>query len=116
MATIHDLAGLITFSSLTAASFVMARSFAGNPSWKGWTFIPLSPGSCGDLLRGLSSRVCPRPERRPFRLANRSAPTHLDHCRLELGCAAGSMTLCEGRSHHHARFAEDREQPVPVAL
>ncbi len=42
--TIHGLAGLVTFSSLTAASFVMARSFAGNPSWKGWTLYSIVTG------------------------------------------------------------------------
>ncbi|MGI9058610.1 MAG: DUF998 domain-containing protein [Ktedonobacteraceae bacterium] len=35
--TIHGVAGLITFSSLAIASFVMARCFAGDPNWKGWT-------------------------------------------------------------------------------
>ena len=34
--TIHGLAGLIAFSSLPIASFVMARRFAGDPNWKGW--------------------------------------------------------------------------------
>jgi hypothetical protein len=34
--TIHGLAGLIVFSSVAAASFVMARRFAGDPNWKGW--------------------------------------------------------------------------------
>src|SRR5438045_3866334 len=33
---IHGVAGLITFSSLAIASFVMARRFAGDPNWKGW--------------------------------------------------------------------------------
>lgn len=34
--TIHGVAGLIAFSSLAIASFVMARRFAGDPNWKGW--------------------------------------------------------------------------------
>lgn len=34
--TVHGLAGLIVFSSLAAASFVLARRFAGDPNWKGW--------------------------------------------------------------------------------
>lgn len=33
---IHGVAGLITFSSLTIACFVMARRFAGDPNWKDW--------------------------------------------------------------------------------
>ena len=43
--TIHGVAGLITFSSLAAASFVMARSFAGNPYWKGWTLYSIVTGT-----------------------------------------------------------------------
>ena len=34
--TIHGVAGLIAFSSVALASFVMARRFAGDPDWKGW--------------------------------------------------------------------------------
>src|SRR5436190_635106 len=32
--TIHGVAGLIVFSSLSITSFVMARRFAGDPHWK----------------------------------------------------------------------------------
>lgn len=42
--TIHGLAGLITFSSLAAASFVMARRFARDPNWKGWALYSLVTG------------------------------------------------------------------------
>ncbi len=42
--TSHGLAGLVTFRSLTAACFVMAWSFAGNPSWKGWTLYSIVTG------------------------------------------------------------------------
>jgi hypothetical protein len=34
--TIHGVAGLVAFSSVAAASFVLARRFAGDPDWKGW--------------------------------------------------------------------------------
>jgi Protein of unknown function (DUF998) len=34
--TVHGVAGLITFSSVAIASFVMARRFADDPDWKGW--------------------------------------------------------------------------------
>lgn len=34
--TIHGVAGLVTFTSLSFASFVIARRFVGNPNWKGW--------------------------------------------------------------------------------
>jgi uncharacterized protein DUF998 len=41
---IHGVAGLVTFSSLTLASFVMARRFAGDPVWKGWTLYSIVTG------------------------------------------------------------------------
>ncbi len=34
--TVHGFNGLIVFSLLPAASFVLARRFAGDPNWKGW--------------------------------------------------------------------------------
>src|SRR6266567_426199 len=42
--TIHGLAGLIAFSSLPIASFVMARRFAGDPNWKGWALYSIVTG------------------------------------------------------------------------
>ena len=42
--TIHGLAGLIAFSSLAIASFVMARRFAGDPNWKGWALYSIVTG------------------------------------------------------------------------
>ena len=42
--TIHGLAGLIAFSSLPIASFVMARRFAGDPNWKGWALYSVVTG------------------------------------------------------------------------
>ena len=42
--TIHGVAGLITFSSLPLASFVMARRFAGDPNWKGWALYSIVTG------------------------------------------------------------------------
>jgi hypothetical protein len=34
--TIHGVAGLVAFTSLPIAGFVIARRFVGNPNWKGW--------------------------------------------------------------------------------
>lgn len=34
---IHALAGLVVFTSLPAACFVLARRFAGDPAWPGWS-------------------------------------------------------------------------------
>lgn len=42
--TIHGLAGLIAFTSLPIASFVIARRFAGDPDWKGWTLYSVVSG------------------------------------------------------------------------
>jgi len=35
--TIHGLAGLVCFAALAVACFVLARRFAGDPRWRGWT-------------------------------------------------------------------------------
>ena len=43
--TIHGLAGLVAFSSLALASFVMARRFAGDPNWKGWALYSIVTGA-----------------------------------------------------------------------
>jgi hypothetical protein len=42
--TIHGVAGLIAFSSLAIASFVMARRFVGDPNWKGWALYSFITG------------------------------------------------------------------------
>jgi hypothetical membrane protein len=42
--TIHGVAGLITFTSLAIASFVIARRFAGDPNWKGWALYSTVTG------------------------------------------------------------------------
>jgi hypothetical membrane protein len=42
--TLHTIATLVTFSSLVAASMVLARRFAGDPGWKGWTFSSRATG------------------------------------------------------------------------
>jgi hypothetical membrane protein len=42
--TLHGLAGVTTFFSVSLASFVMARRFAGHPGWKGWTFYSILVG------------------------------------------------------------------------
>src|SRR5436305_14672826 len=34
--TIHGVAGLFVFASLSAACFVLARRFANDPNWRGW--------------------------------------------------------------------------------
>jgi len=41
---IHGVAGLVCFSSVTFASFVMARRFAGDPAWKGWALYSTITG------------------------------------------------------------------------
>lgn len=41
---IHGVAGLIVFSSVAAASFVLARHFAGDPQWKGWALYSFVTG------------------------------------------------------------------------
>ena len=43
--TIHGLAGLVAFSALALASFVMARRFAGDPNWKGWALFSIVTGA-----------------------------------------------------------------------
>jgi hypothetical membrane protein len=42
--TIHGVAGLIAFTSVTIASFVIARRFAGDPNWKGWALYSTVTG------------------------------------------------------------------------
>lgn len=42
--TIHGVGGLIAFSSVAIASFVMARRFAGDPNWKGWALYSIVTG------------------------------------------------------------------------
>jgi hypothetical membrane protein len=43
--TVHGVAGLIAFSSVAIASFVMARRFAGDPNWKGWALYSRVTGA-----------------------------------------------------------------------
>ncbi len=43
--TIHGVAGLIAFSSLAIAGFVVARRFAGDPDWKGWALYSIITGT-----------------------------------------------------------------------
>jgi hypothetical protein len=42
--TIHGLAGLVTFSVLSIACFVIARRFVGDPDWKGWALYSIITG------------------------------------------------------------------------
>ena len=42
--TIHGIAGLITFTTLPIASFVMARRFAGDLNWRSWALYSLVTG------------------------------------------------------------------------
>jgi Protein of unknown function (DUF998) len=42
--TIHGVAGLIAFTSLPIACFVIARRFAGDPNWKGWALYSIVTG------------------------------------------------------------------------
>lgn len=41
---LHGLSGLIAFTSLAAACFVMARRFAGDPGWRGWAAYSVATG------------------------------------------------------------------------
>lgn len=41
---IHGLAGLLVFSSLPLASFVLAWRFASDPAWHGWALYSLTTG------------------------------------------------------------------------
>ncbi len=41
---INSLAGAVAYLSLTAASFVMARRFASDPAWRGWTVYSIVTG------------------------------------------------------------------------
>ncbi len=41
---LHDLASLVAFGSLAAANFVLARRFAGDPTWRGWTLYSIVTG------------------------------------------------------------------------
>ena len=43
--TIHGVNAIITFGSLAAACFVMARRFAGDPNWKGWALYSSITGA-----------------------------------------------------------------------
>lgn len=47
---IHGLAGLVAFTSLAAAAFVMAHRFAGDPAWRGWAAYSFVVGA---LIFGL---------------------------------------------------------------
>lgn len=41
---IHALSGVVVFASLSAACFVLARRFAGNLAWRGWTLYSIATG------------------------------------------------------------------------
>lgn len=41
---VHDLAGALVFGSMTAVCFVLARRFAGDPHWRGWTLPSIFAG------------------------------------------------------------------------
>lgn len=42
--TIHGVAGLLVFVSISAATMVLARRFAGDPLWRGWALSSLLTG------------------------------------------------------------------------
>jgi hypothetical membrane protein len=42
--TLHVLLSLVAFISLPAACFVLARRFAGDPAWRGWTLYSIATG------------------------------------------------------------------------
>ena len=41
---IHGLVGIVVFSSLPLASFVLAWRFTGDPAWRGWALYSLITG------------------------------------------------------------------------
>jgi len=41
---IHGLAGLFDFTMPAVAAFVLARRFAGDPAWRGWTTFSIATG------------------------------------------------------------------------
>jgi hypothetical protein len=41
---LHGLAGMVVFSTLPLASFVLAWRFAGDPAWRGWALYSLVTG------------------------------------------------------------------------
>ena len=41
---LHVLISLVAFASLTAACFVLARRFAGDPAWRGWALYSVATG------------------------------------------------------------------------
>jgi hypothetical membrane protein len=43
--TIHLLLGAVVFSALPAVCFVLARRFAADPAWRGWTLYSLVNGA-----------------------------------------------------------------------
>jgi hypothetical membrane protein len=42
--TVHGVAGLVVFFSVALASLIMARRFAGDPRWRGWTAYSIVTG------------------------------------------------------------------------
>jgi hypothetical membrane protein len=42
---IHALTGLFVFVTLSLAAFVLARRFAGDPAWRGWTAYSIATGA-----------------------------------------------------------------------
>ena len=44
-AQVHDIAGAMVFGSTTAACFVLARRFAGESYWRGWTLTSILTGA-----------------------------------------------------------------------
>src|SRR5260221_9764410 len=48
---LHTLFSLVAFASLAALSFVLARRFAGDPMWRGWTLYSIVTGLLAHELR-----------------------------------------------------------------
>ncbi len=60
--TLHNLASLVAFTSLPAACFVLARRFAHNPAWRGWSHYSISTAmlmSVFVILASLAARFAP---------------------------------------------------------
>jgi hypothetical protein len=58
---VHGLAGLVVFSSVAAACFVLARRFAGDPAWKGWVPYSIVTGVLVAVFFVASLAVAPLP-------------------------------------------------------
>ena len=59
--SVHGLAGLVVFSSVAAACFVLARRFARDPAWRGWAPYSVVTGVLVAVFFVASLAVAPLP-------------------------------------------------------